>query len=264
MKCLGAVLFMVVLFTAPVMAQRAPSFPSGRVVDLTYAFDASSVYWPTAEPFKLETDFEGVTDKGYFYSAYRYSAAEHGGTHLDSPVHFAKGRHTVDQIPLEQLMGAAIVVDVTKQCATNPDYEVSVADFQNWEKTNGRIADGTIVLLRTGFGKHYPDRKKYLGTDERGADAVPKLHFPGLAPDAARWLTQNRSIKAIGLDTPSIDFGQSTAFESHQILFAKNIPAFENVGDMGVLPNKDFVVIALPMKIGGGSGGPLRIVALVK
>src|SRR4026209_2144197 len=127
MKCLGLLLFMFI--TLQVMAQHTPEIPAGRVIDLTYAFDASSVYWPTAEPFKLETDFEGVTDKGYFYSAYRYSAAEHGGTHLDAPVHFAKGHNTLDQIPLDQLMGAAIVIDVTKQCATNADYLVSVKDF---------------------------------------------------------------------------------------------------------------------------------------
>lgn len=256
-------LLLLAVLVVPVMGQRTRNFPSGRVIDLTHPFDERTVYWPTAEPFKLETDFEGMTDKGYYYSAYRYSAAEHGGTHLDSPVHFAKGRHTVDQIPLEQLMGAAIVIDVTQQCATNPDYLVSVADFQNWEKRNGRIATGTIVLLRTGFGKHYPDREKYLGTDERGADAVAKLHFPGLDPAAARWLTQNRSIKAIGLDTPSIDYGQSTLFESHRILFEKNIPAFENVANLDQLPLKGFSVIALPMKIKGGSGGPLRIVAIV-
>jgi kynurenine formamidase len=245
------------------MAQKSGAFPSGRVVDLTYAFDADSVYWPTAEQFKLETDFEGMTEKGYFYSAYRYSAAEHGGTHLDSPVHFAKGRYSVDQLPLQRLMGSAVVLDVTAQCATNPDYLVSVADFQNWERRNGRIQPGTIVLLRTGFGKYYPDRTKYLGTDERGAAAVAKLHFPGLDPAAARWLTQNRSIKAIGLDTASIDHGQSTLFESHRILFEKDIPAFENVANLDQLPVKGFSVIALPMKIKGGSGGPLRIIALL-
>lgn len=261
MKCL--LVFMFVVFVAPVMAQRSPVIPTGRVVDLTHAFDANSVYWPTAEPFKLETDFEGMTEKGYYYSAYRYSAAEHGGTHLDSPVHFAKGRHTVDQIPVQQLIGAAVVVDVTTQCAANPDYQISVADFQNWERRNGRIAPGTIVLLRTGFGKYYADLKKYLGTEERGAGAVAKLHFPGLDPAAARWLTQHRSIKAIGLDTPSIDYGQSTLFESHRILFEKNIPAFENVANLDQLPLKGFSVIALPMKIKGGSGGPLRIVALL-
>jgi kynurenine formamidase len=259
MRHLTLLLFLV--FAVPAVAQRTPVLPAGRVVDLSYPFDDRSVYWPTAEPFKLDTDFEGITDKGYFYSAYRYSAAEHGGTHLDAPVHFAKGHYTVDEIPLDQLMGNAIVIDVTSQCASNPDYQVSIADFQSWERKNGRIAPGTIVFLRTGFGKRYPDRKSYLGTDERGATAVAKLHFPGLDPAAARWLTQNRSIKAIGLDTASIDYGQSTLFESHRTLFEKNIPAFENVANLDQLPVKGFSVIALPMKIKGGSGGPLRIVA---
>ena len=262
MKCLHLLVILLAL-VVPVMAQKSGAFPSGRVVDLTYAFDANSVYWPTAEQFKLETDFEGMTDKGYFYSAYRYSAAEHGGTHLDSPVHFAKGRLSVDQLPLQQLMGAAIVVDVTTQCARNVDYLVNVADFQSWERRNGRIQPGTIVLLKTGFGMYYPDRRSYLGTDERGAAAVAKLHFPGLDPAAARWLTENRSIKAIGLDTASIDRGQSTLFESHRVLFEHNIPAFENVANLDQLPAKGFSVIALPMKIKGGSGGPLRIIALL-
>ena len=262
MKCLHLLVILLAL-VVPVMAQKSLRLPPDRIVDLTYAFDANSVYWPTAEQFKLETDFEGMTDKGYFYSAYRYSAAEHGGTHLDSPVHFAKGHFSVDQLPLQQLMGAAIVVDVTAQGRRNVDYLVSVADFQNWERRNGRIQPGTIVLLRTGFGKYYPDRKSYLGTDERGAAAVAKLHFPGLDPVAARWLTENRSIKAIGLDTASIDRGQSTLFESHRALFEHNIPAFENVANLDQLPAKGFSVIALPMKIKGGSGGPLRIIALL-
>src|SRR5215510_724353 len=146
MKCLQLLVILLALLV-PVMAQKSGALSPRRVVDLTYAFDANSVYWPTAEQFKLETDFEGMTDKGYFYSAYRYSAAEHGGTHLDSPVHFAKGRSSVDQLPLEQLMGAAVVVDVTAKCATNADYLVSVADLESWERRNGRIPAGTIVLL---------------------------------------------------------------------------------------------------------------------
>jgi len=259
MRHLSLLLFLVL--AAPVMAQRSKVLLVGEIVDLSHPFDETTVYWPTAEGFKLSTDFEGITDKGYFYSAYKYSAAEHGGTHLDAPVHFAKGRHTVDQIPLKQLMGSGIVIDVTKQCAANRDYLVTVADFQNWERRNGRIPPDVIVFLHTGFGKRYPDRKSYLGTDERGAEAVAKLHFPGLDPAAARWLTQNRSISAIGLDTASIDYGQSTLFESHRILFDKNIPAFENVANLEQLPVKGFSVIALPMKIKGGSGGPLRIVA---
>jgi kynurenine formamidase len=153
---------------------------------------------------------------------------------------------------------------VTKQCERDRDYRITIEDFLLWERRQGRLPSGTIVLLRTGFGKHYPDRKRYLGTDERGESAVPKLHFPGLHPDAARWLVTNRSIKAIGLDTASIDFGQSTKFESHRILFDKNIPAFENVANLDKLPLRGFAVIALPMKIRGGSGGPLRIIAVLR
>jgi kynurenine formamidase len=261
---LSVTLLSILLLTGIVTAQRRTAFPQGRVIDLSYPFDASTIYWPTAERFHLEKDFEGQTDKGYYYSAYRYAAAEHGGTHIDAPVHFAKGKNSVDQIPLEQLMGEAVVVDVTRQCAGNRDYQVNVKDLENWERENGKIPDGAIVFLRTGFGKYYPDKKSYMGTEARGADAIAALHFPGLHPDGARWLTENRSIHAVGLDTPSIDYGQSTLFESHRILFAKNVPAFENVANMDQLPLKRFTVIALPMKIGGGSGGPLRIIAILE
>ena len=251
-------LFLLTIFIFPAVQTKS------RIVDLTHPFDETTVYWPTAESFKLEKDFEGTTDAGYYYSAFRYSAAEHGGTHLDAPMHFAKGKNSVDQIPLDQLTGDGFVIDVTKQCAGNADYLVSVADIQNWEKQNGRIPTGAMLFLRTGYGKFYPDRKKYLGTDERGTEAVAKLHFPGLDPTAASWLTQNRSIKAIGLDTASIDRGQSTLFESHRTLFDKNIPAFENVANLDQLPIKGFTIVALPMKIKGGSGGPLRIIAMLK
>lgn len=261
MKALAVLL--VTAISVFFIQQRGAQFPNGTVIDLSYSFGADTVYWPTAEPFKLETDFAGETDKGYYYSAYRYSGAEHGGTHLDAPVHFARGRHATDEIPLEQLMGTAIVVDVTAKYKSNIDYQVTTADLQSWEKQNGRIPSGAILLLRTGHGRHYPDPVKYLGTAERGEAAVPKLHFPGLHPDAAGWLVQNRTIKAIGIDTPSIDYGQSTLFESHRILFDKNIPAFENVANLDKLPLKDFLVIALPMKIEGGSGGPLRIIAIL-
>lgn len=241
----------------------SPGIPAGKVVDLSYAYDAETIYWPTAESFNLEKDFEGMTEKGYFYAANKFSTAEHGGTHIDAPIHFAKGAAAVDEIPLEQLMGQAVVVDVSEKSGKDPDYQVQVADFQAWEKVNGPIPKGAIVLLRTGFGKYWPDRKKYMGTDERGAQAVAKLHFPGLHPDAARWIVENRAIKAIGLDTASIDYGQSTLFESHRALFERNTPAFENLANLDQLPVKGFYVIALPIKIKGGSGGPLRAVAVV-
>ena len=244
-------------------ASRAGDAHGGEWIDLTHPFDADTVYWPTAEGFRLETASEGMTEGGYWYAAKRFSGAEHGGTHLDAPIHFAAGKWTADQIPVERLIGPGAVVDVTAQCAADRDYQVTAADLQAWEAAHGRLPDGAIVLLRTGFSAFWPDRERYMGTALRGPEGVAALHFPGLHPDAARWLVAERAISAIGLDTPSIDFGQSKLFESHQVLFAANVPALENVAHLDRLPAAGFTVAVLPMKIAGGSGGPLRIVAVL-
>lgn len=248
---------------AAVEETTAVTFPTGTLVDLTHAFNEDAVFWPTASGFTRESTASGYTERGYYYESGDVSFAEHGGTHLDAPIHFAEGQWAADEIPLEQLMGPAVVIDVTDRAVTDRDYQITAEDLQAWEAEHGPIADGTIVLLRTGYGQYWPDRERYMGTAERGEQAVAQLHFPGLRPDAARWLVENRSVKAVGIDTPSIDYGQSQLFETHQTLFQENIPAFENVASLDQLPATGFVVIALPMKIEGGSGGPLRIVAIV-
>jgi kynurenine formamidase len=232
-------------------------------IDLSYPFNAEAVYWPTAEPFVLETVADGVTPGGYYYAANNISGAEHGGTHLDAPIHFAAGKQTTEAIPLDRLVGPAVVVDVTAAAAADADYLVGVEDLEAFEASHGRIPAGAILLLRTGWGARWPDAEAYLGTALRGAEAIPLLHFPGLDPAAARWLVEQRSIDAIGIDTPSIDFGQSTRFETHQILFAADMPAFENVAQLDRMPQTGAYVVALPMKIEGGSGGPLRIVGVL-
>jgi kynurenine formamidase len=233
----------------------------GRWVDLTYSYSEETIFWPTAEPFRLDEVANGMTEKGYFYSSYNYSASEHGGTHFDAPVHFAQGAATNDQVPLERLIGPAAVVDVTAR--VSPDYEVQTSDFEAWEQAHGRMPDGVIVLIRTGWGSRWPNRLSFLGTDREGPEAVPELHFPGISPDAAKWLVEERRIGAIGIDTPSIDYGQSELFETHRILYGAGIPGFENVAYLDELPEAGSFVVALPMKIAGGSGGPLRIVGFV-
>ncbi len=239
------------------------SLPPGRWVDLSHDFSTETIYWPTAEGFSLSVDFIGITEKGYFYTSNSFRTSEHGGTHIDAPIHFAQDRTTVDQIPLERLIGQVALIDVAEKALKNPDYRVSIEDFMAWEAAHGEIFKGTIILINTGYHRFWPDRKKYIGTDKRGLEAIPELHFPGLHPEAARWLVQNRQIAAIGLDTPSIDYGQSELFQSHQILFKNNIPAFENVANLDQLPPTGALVIALPMKIKGGSGSPLRIIAFI-
>jgi kynurenine formamidase len=249
------VITMCCLFLA---CAKQGGFPSGEWIDLSYDFSDKTIYWTEADNFKKETVAEGRTDKGYYYSAYKFSAPEHGGTHIDSPIHFAEGRKTVDEIPLTQLIAPAIKIDVSKKTSANRDYLVSVEDFTTWETEHGKIPDGSVVLLQTGYGQYWGDRTKYMGVE--GTD---QKHFPGLGAEAARWLVQNRKINAVGIDTASIDFGQSQTFDTHIILMEQNIPAFENVANMDKVPVVGAMIFALPMKIKGGSGAPLRIVALI-
>lgn len=240
----------------------AQDLSSGRWIDLTHAFNEQSIYWPTAETFKKTEVFHGHTQGGWFYAAYNFSAAEHGGTHMDSPIHFAEGANTTDQVPVTQLIGPGFVIDVSAQSAKDVDYLVTVADIEAFEAKHGTLPAGAIVLLNTGRAGLYSDRKTYMGTDERGEAAVAKLHFPGLSKDGAALLVA-RKAAAVGIDTPSIDYGQSKDFAAHVELMTHNIPAFENVADMSGLPPTGSTIVALPMKIEGGSGGPLRIVAHV-
>ena len=256
-------LLILLIFGCGPSTPPAVDLANWDVVDLTHAFDSTTVYWPTASGFRLDSDARGWQDAGYYYEANSFSGAEHGGTHLDAPVHFAEGKWSTDAIPLERLIGPGVVIDVSESALADRDYQISIADIEAWEAEHGLLPEGVILLFRTGYGRYWPDRDRYMGTNEVGAEAVAKLHFPGISPEAARWLVQNRVVHAVGLDTPSIDHGQSNTFETHTVLFAANIPAFENVANLGLLPSKDFLAVALPMKIKGGSGGPLRIVALL-
>ena len=249
---------------APQPAPAAsPAFPGGELVDLSHAYDNTTIFWPTSERFSLDKVADGVTPAGYYYAANNFSTAEHGGTHIDSPVHFAQGAQTVDQIPLDRLVGPVVIVDVVSQSEGSADYQVTVDDFTRAEQDQGPIPADAIVLIRTGYSRRWPDVVRYLGTAERGEAGVRNLHFPGLHPDTARWLVANRQIKAIGIDTASIDYGQSTLYESHRVLFERNIPAFENLTSLERLPLRGAFIVALPMKIGGGSGAPLRAVAII-
>ena len=238
--------------------------PSQTIVDLSHDYSKETIYWVTAKQFDMDTVFAGQTEGGFYYSANNFSTAEHGGTHLDAPIHFAENGLTVDQIPLESLIGPAIKIDVSANALANRDYLISIDDLKSWESHAGiNIPNGSIVLLETGYSKFYPDHIKYMGTDQRGPEAVKLLHFPGLSEEAAKWLIENRHITAIGIDTPSIDYGQSKLFKAHVVLLSNNIPAFENLTNLDQVPAKDFQVIALPMKIRGGSGAPLRAIAMI-
>jgi kynurenine formamidase len=250
-------------FTAPSRPSSTFDLARARVVDLTHPFDDKTPYWPTATSgFQLKTEHKGRTPGGFFYSAYSFCAPEHGGTHLDAPAHFAEGANSADEVPLGRLMAPGIVIDVTAKAAADADYRLTVADVKGWESRNGAVPAGSIVLLRTGWSARWPDRKRYLGDDTPG-DAS-HLHFPGFGKEAVELLVRDRKIGVLGIDTASIDHGPSTDFAAHQVGAPANVPNLENLTRLDELPETGAWIVALPMKIGGGSGGPLRAVALVR
>jgi len=264
---LGPVAALAVLATAfgsPRLSSRrtdGAAIETSKVVDLTYSFDERTIYWPTAKPFDWHKESWGISPGGYWYSAARYAASEHGGTHIDSPIHFAEGKATVDEIPLSQLIGPVVRIDIVAACAKDPDYRLNVSDIVSWEKQHGRIAPGTIVFIHTGWGKYWPDKKRYLGSDVPGDTA--HLHFPGISREAAEFLVAKRKIKGVGIDTASLDYGPSKDFIAHRILNGGNVYGLENVAQMERVPARGATIVALPMKIKGGSGAPTRIIALL-
>lgn len=244
----------------------AASFPidlaRARLIDLSHPYDDETLYWPTSpSAFELERLAWGETEAGFFYAANRFCTPEHGGTHLDAPIHFARDRWAAAEIPLERLSGPAVVIDVSERAARNADYLLAREDVEAWEGEHGPVPAGAIVLLRTGWTARWGDRLAYFGDDAPGE--ASGLHFPSYGLEAARFLIEERSIAALGVDTASIDHGPSTDFPVHRLAGEANVPGLENVVLDGELPSAGAWVLALPVKIAGGTGGPVRIVALV-
>jgi len=241
-------------------ASCAPHHPT-TIIDLTYAFDDQTVYWPNNKPFQWEKIKWGKNASGHWYASGAFSASEHGGTHLDAPVHFAEQGRSVDQIPVEELIGPAIVIDVRPQVEGNPDFELQVEDVQAWETEHGQIPKESLVLLFTGWGKYWPERRHYLGSPT--PEDPTTLHFPGYSSHSIQFLVSQRGIRGVGIDTASIDPGRSKNFLAHRVLNEANLYALENVAALDKLPPTGAVVTALPIKIRGGSGGPVRIFATI-
>jgi len=233
-----------------------------QYIDLSHSYEENTLYWPTSPTrFQLESFSKGMTAGGWFYSANSISMPEHGGTHLDAPIHFDKNGLSNDEIPLTQLIGEGIIIDITEQSAKNPDYRVQLADIKALEKKNGSIPKGAIILLRTNWSKYWPNPLTYLGDDTK-KDAS-NLHFPSFGVEATNYLIKERGVKALGVDTASTDYGQSKNFIVHRLMGAHQIPGMENLTNLDKLPYKGFWVIALPIKTKGGSGGPLRAIAII-
>jgi len=240
-------------------AERA--IDTSKLVDLTHTFDATTIYWPTEHPFVHQFEHYGMTPGGYFYSSGKFSAPEHGGTHMDAPIHFSKGGISADRVPLSAMVGPAVVIDFSRRARRNPDAVLTADDIKRWETAHGNLPDGAIVLARSGWGRFWPDKKRYLGTDKFGD--VTHLRFPGFSPEAVKFLLDQRKVAAIAIDTPSMDPGNSKAFPVHRLWLEAGRPGFENVANAEKLPASGATIFCIPMKIGQGTGAPTRIFALL-
>ena len=239
--------------------ETMPQVP--RIVDLTYPFDEKTLYWSAAETFEHKPVAFGRTEAGYWYASYTFAASEHGGTHMDAPIHFAEGKQSVEQIPIEKHLGPGVKISIADRAAQDPDYRLTAADIRAWEARVGPIPPGAIVLIHTGWGRYWGDAPKYFGAEK--LDSTAERHFPGIAQDAAELLARERQVAMVGIDTASLDHGPSRDFIVHQVLNGANIAGLENVANLEALPETGFLILALPMKIAAGSGAPCRIVALL-
>lgn len=232
-----------------------------KLLDLTYPLDEQTVFWPNNKPFTWQKSSWGKTAKGYWYASGTFSMSEHGGTHIDAPIHFAEGRQSVDEIPVRKFVAPAVVVDVRSAVEKDRDYRLTVADLKAWESKHGTIPPGAVVLMHTGWGRWWPDKSRYLGSETPSDPGT--LHFPGFSREAAEFLVTHRKVDGIGIDTPSIDFGPSQDFIVHQVVNGANLYGLENIANLDKLPSSGATLLSFPIKIKGGTGGPVRIIAIL-
>ena len=242
-------------------ALEPPRLNEVNLVDLSHTYDHSTIFWPTSPiGFEHKVLSFGPSGNGYFYSAYTLAMPEHGGTHLDAPIHFSKDAKTVGELPLTDFYAPLAVIDVSEKASADRDYRLAPEVIAEYEAKFGRLSPGTAVAVRTNWSRFWPDVKAYLGDDTPG-DAS-NLSFPGFGVDAAKLLVE-RNVSMIGIDTASIDYGKSKNFAVHVVIAGSNIPALENLTNLSALPERGAWVLAAPMKIGRGSGAPARVVAFV-
>ncbi len=250
----------------PALPQNLPAkltaaIAQGRVevVDLTHELDSQSPYWPegsSPSPFKASIAATYAKD-GYF--ARLLEMPEHFGTHMDAPIHFDPKGATLDRIPIREFVLPAVVVDVSESVKSNPDYRVTAADIEKWQRSHAKIPRGCLVIFRTGWESRWPSHERYMNRDPHGV-----MHFPGLSVEAAKLLADSIHAAAIGIDTASIDYGPSKNFEAHHVTMPAGLYHLENLANLGRLPATGAVVMALPLKLRDGSGSPTRVVALLE
>ena len=241
-------------FAAPAEAAAPPSFGRGRGLrDLTYPFTTGFPAFAVGEESQRRT-YVTIEDDGYYMQEWRI--LEHTGTHVDAPGHFTPGGRLSTELRLSELITPAVVVDISRRAARDPDAVVTVADLVAFERRHDRIPRGAAVLMHSGWGAKVGDPDAYRGTDAAGT-----LHFPGFSVDACEWLLRKRGIRSLGVDTLSIDPGESETFETHLALTGADRYGLENLANLNQIPAYGATIVVGLIPFEGGSGGQARIFA---
>ncbi len=248
--------------TLLLFAQRRPSMPDASlhsaVIDLTHPLNARSPNWEGTEKSPFHSAELGNLEHDGYYSRV-FTTQEHYGTHLDAPAHFAQGMWTVDQIPAERLVRPLVVIDVRKETKNNPDYEVSVQDIAAWEDAHGEIPSGAVVMAYTGWDQRWHSPKEF-----RNLESDHLTHYPGFSLEAAKFLVKAREVVGLGIDTMSVDKGATTTYPVHYFTSKESVYHLENVANLALVPPAGATVVVAPIKLENGSGGPARVLALVR
>jgi kynurenine formamidase len=235
-----------------------PGFPGAwTLVDLTHVLDGGIPYWPGAKYFPFESwDLARYEEVRAFSRAYR--VPEHYGTHVDAPVHFAPGQASVEAVPLDRFAGPAVVFDLRARAASDPDAGLTAADVDAWEAVHGRVPEGAVAVLRTGWEARWgaPEAYRNWGPDGR-------LRFPSYALDGARRLLVDRGCRGLCVDALSVDRGADEEFPVHRLGSGMGRWFAENVANLERLPPAGAWIFAAPVPIRGASGAQARVFALV-
>lgn len=246
----------VLFLTASIVLVQA----AHRIVDLSHKQDGNSLTWPGNPSYNFTQLFRGFAELyGFWYENNHFAMPEHMGTHIDAPVHTVQGMWKTDQIPIEKLYGPGVIINVKEKVKSNPDYRVTVEDLMMWEKKFGEMPRHAIAIMNSGWSDKYPNKTQIYGSTQH--TNISLFHFPSWHVDAVTWLINKRQINAVGVDTPSTDFGQASSYPCHLTLGKNNVVGIEYVANLDKVPENGSTIYVPVLKLFDGSGGPVRVFA---
>ncbi|MDZ8236490.1 MAG: cyclase family protein [Nostoc sp. ChiQUE01a] len=226
-----------------------------RVIHLSHVIDLDIPQWPGDPPVELETVAE-LNNDGYYLR--RFSLGEHSATHINAPNSFYSHSIGIDQYPAQSLIVPAVVIDIREIVKANFNYALAIADVLAWEEQYGEIPAGCIVILNTGWQKKWFDKNAFFNQDAEGIS-----HFPGFGIDATQFLLQQRQIAGVGIDTHGVDPGQDNSLATNRLVLEQPRIVLENLTNLDQLPPKGSTLAIGILRLRGGSGSPVGVLAFV-